>query len=273
MIRILSDPVKREEYHRLGASAAAGEGMMDPKALFILMFADFEHIVGDLATATIMKAEPEESEQESSSATESSGDNKEADPGKEARKAAREKKRQQFQKIREDHLVKLLERRLEPWMANDEGAFIEHAKHEVLYLRGEPFGRDCLKTAGYIYRKRASKLLDKKGAFNGVTNFLEDMGDKAHAFKSQLRALEGGVKAMTSNERAENNESFDEAARREAVSTLGAVWLASVVDIESTLRKVVSKLLHFDDKDKANSEEVQRKAEGLVMLGNIFDQA
>lgn len=272
--RVLSDPVKREEYHRVGASAATGEAMVDPKALFILMFADFEHIVGDLATATILKTTPEDDDQEGNSSSEASTAN---DPGaearKEQRKEAREKKRDQFQQLREKQLVKLLERRLEPWISGNEVEFIEHAKHEVLYLRDEPFGRDCLKTAGYIYRKRAGKLLESKGPFNGVSSFFEDLGDKAHSFKSQLRALEGGVKAMTTTERAESNESIDETARREAVSTLGAVWLASVVDIEKTLRKVVSMVLHLDNKELAKSPEVKKKAEGLMILGKIFEQA
>lgn len=267
--QVLSDPVKREEYHRVGASAAHDEAMMDPKALFILMFADFEHIVGDLATATILMSGQgdEATEQETGTDTEAKIRN-------EARNKARERKRSQFQELREKQLVKLLERRLEPWMNGNEDEFIEHAKNEVMYLREQPFGRDCLKSSGYIYRKRAGKLLESKGPLTGVVNFFEDIGDKAHSMKSKIRALEGGFKALTAGERSEENETIDDAARREAVSTLGAVWLTSVIDIESTLRKVVSRFLNLDKADGVvDKTELKRKAQGLLILGKIFDQA
>ncbi len=52
--QILSDPVKREEYHRVGRTES--ETLLDPKSLFVLMFGNdkFAHIVGDLATATLL---------------------------------------------------------------------------------------------------------------------------------------------------------------------------------------------------------------------------
>lgn len=261
--------MKRQEYHRVGTAVANGEEMMDPKALFALMFADFEHIVGDLATATILGAESLSDESTQGENT----DDAEAIAERERNKELREQKRQRFQAMREAQLVKLLNRRLEPWVEGNEEAFIRHAKHEVIYLRGEPFGCDCLRSAGYIYRKKASKLVDKKGVFTGVTNFFEDVGDKAHYFKSQIRALEGGIKAISESATANENESLDEKQRREAVSTLGAVWLASVVDIESTLRHVVSEVLHLDDPNLCKTATVKRKAEGLLVLSKIFAQA
>lgn len=283
MHRVLSDPVKREEYHRVGESAASGDTMMDPKTLFVLMFADFEHIVGDLATATILMGGQGDEEKEGNTSSTPGSDGSSAasvgTPQSEATKRAeerrqmRERKRAQFQKLREEQLVKLLEKRFQSWLDGNEAAFIEHAKHEVRYLREQPFGRDCLKTTGYIYAKRAKKVLDSKGMLTGVANFFEDIGDKAHSFKSKIRALEGGIKAITVNERAEENETVDAAARREAVATLGAVWLSSVVDIESTLRKVVTKFLKPEDKSPGNKEAMKRKAQGLIVLSKIFDQA
>lgn len=266
--RILSDPTKREKYHRVGAAVADDEAMMDPKALFALMFADFEHIVGDLATATILGAE-------SLSEASSRGDEVDADVAaeRERNKQLREQKRKDFQSVREAYLARLLNRRLEPWLSGDEDSFIQHAKHEVLYLRGEPFGRDCLRSAGYIYRKKASKLVDKKGPFSGISNFFEDVGDKAHYFKSQFRALEGGIKAVTESATSNEDESIDEKQRREAISTLGAVWLASVVDIENTLRNVVTMVLRLDEPSMSTDEQVLRKARGLIVLSKIFAQA
>lgn len=263
--RVLSDPVKREEYHRVGASAATDDAMMDPKALFALMFSDFEHIVGDLATATIlstmeMEAVAANTEKPEGIAEESQDMSK-----------ARAEKRAEFQKVREAHLVKLLNRRLDAWLRGDANVFIEHAKVEVRALRAQPFGRDLLKTAAYVYKKQASKALDH-GPLKGVNHFFDDLGDKAHSLKSQLRALEGGVKALSEAATTGEHESLDEAARREAVSTLGAVWLASVIDIERTLKHVVSAVLHVEGKEKPQ-QEILGKAEGLLVLSQIFKQA
>lgn len=250
-------------------AAADSEAMMDPKALFALMFADFEHIVGDLATATILGAE---SFSDGSVPTEDDADEN-LTAERERNKQIHDQKRKKFQTMREAHLARLLNKRLEPWLSGDEESFIRHAKQEVIYLRGEPFGRDCLRSAGYIYRKKALRLIDNAGPFSGIANFFEDLGDKAHNVKSQFRALEGGIKAVTESATANDDESIDEKQRREAISTLGAVWLASVVDIESTLRNVVALVLHLDDPAMSKDDEILRKARGLVVLSKIFSQA
>lgn len=258
--------MQREKYHRLGAAAAADGAMMDPKALFALMFSDFEHIVGDLATATILTTM--EMEAAAANADKPDGTGESPDMTK-----ARLEKKKEFQAAREAHLVKLLNRRLEPWVRGDENAFVEHAKLEVRAMRGQPFGRDLLKTTAYVYKTQASRALDTS-PLKGVNSFFDNIGDKAHSLKSQIRALEGGVKALSEAQTTAENESIDEAARREAVSTVGAVWLASVIDIESTLKHVVKAALHYDDKRKHKSpEEVVTKAEGLLVLAQIFGQA
>lgn len=264
---MLSDPVKREEYHRVGAAAASDGPMMDPKALFALMFSDFEHIVGDLATATIlatMQPEPTEASP--------NPDEPDAAPSEPSHiSQARLEKKKEFQDAREAHLVSLLERRLEPWMNGNDKAFVEHARREVRAMRAQPFGKDLLKTAAYVYKRQAAKVLET-GPLKGVYGMLDSLGDKAHTLKSQFRALEGGVKALTASQSTTENESIDEAARREAVSTLGAVWLASVIDIEFTLKHVVKTVLRHD-KDHKPPKKVLAKAEGILVLSQIFAQA
>ncbi|CAN8062030.1 unnamed protein product [Agarophyton chilense] len=276
--QILSDPVKREEYHRLGEDAATDDSLMDPKALFALMFSDFEHIVGDLATATILSASldtPENEEKAANDELAASSSTQVPQSIEEKRKEAeraKKRKKQKFQTAREAHLVKLLNRRLEPWMAGDEESFIRHAKHEVFAMREEPFGREVLRTAGYVYGRRASRFLEKKkGPWQNVQSVLENLGDKAHHFKNQVRALEGGVKVLSTQATVEDNESVDERARRDTVNVLGAVWLNSVLDIESTVKHVVSALL--EDNESTPRPQAKRKAAGLIVLGTLFEQA
>lgn len=250
--RVLSDPVKREEYHRMGT--ASSEGLMDPKALFALMFSNFEHIVGDLATSTIMSTMRVD----------------EGDSAPEIQEAAR-KKREQFQANREEHLAAMLLRRLEPWLAGDAEAFAEHARREVTVLRAEPFGRDMLKTVGYVYRKKAEILLGKtKGALGGVESFFGELRETASYWRSKVRALEGGMRIMSTASGAEG-ESIDEAARREAVSMLGVVYLSAVVDVQTTLRQVVKRVLTINE--QSPRAIVKQRAEGLIVLGSIFESA
>ncbi|KAI0564734.1 Chaperone J-domain containing protein [Gracilaria domingensis] len=280
--QILSDPVKREEYHRLGEQAATDETLMDPKALFALMFSDFDHIVGDLATATILRASLDaENGQEGGSDGQGASSSTQVPQSTEERQKeaerARKRKKQQFQTAREAHLVHLLNRRLEPWMNGDEESFIRHAKHEVFAMREEPFGREVLTTVGYVYGRRASRFLEKKkgGPWQNVQSMLENLGDKAHHFKNQVRALEGGVKVLSTQAAAEEDESIDEKMRREAVNVLGAVWLSSVLDIESTVKHVVAAVLQVSaTMPPAEARRVAtRKAAGLIMLSKIFEQA
>lgn len=250
---------------------------MDPKALFALMFSDFDHIVGDLATARILSTPDQPAEGEASADATADGAGPSTGTGvqslEEKEKLAREarERRKQFQRERVTYLAQLLNRRLEPWMAGDEEAFIKHAKHEVFAMRDEPFGREVLKTAGYVYGRRASRFLEKKkGPLNNVQSMLDNLGDKAHQIKNHVRAFEGGVKVLSSVS-AEENETIDDKARRDAVNILSVVWLSSVVDIESTLKHVVSAVL---DVNETNPRPIARKkAAGLMVLSKIFDQA
>lgn len=57
---------------------------------------------------------------------------------------------------------------------------------------------------------------------------------------------------------------------RQAVSGLGALWLASLVDVETTLRKVVSLVCKEEGVSKADRE---LRAKGLIELGKIFQSA
>lgn len=245
--------MKREEYHRVGAEVTEGGNLIDPKAFFALMFSDFEHIVGDLAASTTdFTTESEDPTQMTKEELE-----------------ARLKKREEFQNIRVEYLVKLLNRRLEGWFQSDKQHYIDHAKAEVHVLREQPFGRDFLHTIAYIYKKSVARGT-AKGPMGSVANFFGSIEDKAHQVKSHIRALEGEVKAMSQAQTAEENESIDEAERRQAVSRVGAVWLLATIDIEATVKSVVDKVL---EKDSDTSANLKLKLQALETLAVIFEQA
>ena len=260
--QVLSDPARREEYHRVGR-VETGD-LMDPRSLFVLMFGNdkFTHIVGDLATATLMATQ--DSARESSAMQ---GNTQESVLEEHRR---RMEIRNAFQRKREDRLAALLIKRLDTWAYGDHDGFIQHAKREAVILRKEPFGKDMLHTCGYVYQRKAAIMLGKgKGAL-GLKAFFGELSDKAQMFRTKADAVRGSLKAMQTASAAPNeDESIDEASRREAVSVLGAVWLASVVDIQTTLRHVVKIVLTDESVDKS---VLQKRAEALVELGKIFQQ-
>lgn len=250
--QVLSDPIKREQYHRMGS--AESEGLLDPKSLFVLMFGNdkFAHLVGDLATSTLLSTERPNDEMTPELVKELS------------------ERRKQFQSNRQQKLAILLRKRLEVYVDGDTENFIEHAKHEVTVLRGEPFGRDMLHTIGYCYRRKAQLMLGKGKGPLGLRGFFSELSDKANMFRSKADAIEGGLRAVHNSSNIEDAESPEDAVRRETVSVLGAVWLASVVDIQTTLRKVVKDVLAHDGIAK---EILRKRAEALIELGKLFQQA
>lgn len=65
-------------------------------------------------------------------------------------------------------------------------------------------------------------------------------------------------------------EQIHQQETRQAVSGLGALWLASLVDVETTLRKVVSLVCKEEHVSKGDRE---MRAKGLIELGKIFQSA
>eukprot|EP00172_Hildenbrandia_rubra_P000257 Plantae.Rhodophyta-Hildenbrandia_rubra.ctg11136.p2 GENE.Plantae.Rhodophyta-Hildenbrandia_rubra.ctg11136~~Plantae.Rhodophyta-Hildenbrandia_rubra.ctg11136.p2 ORF type:complete len:460 (-),score=111.97 Plantae.Rhodophyta-Hildenbrandia_rubra.ctg11136:2089-3468(-) len=249
--QVLSDPVKRERYHRLGKeSALADEALMDPKKLYNLMFGNekFAHLVGDLATATIMS-------QEASYTTE-----------EEIRRASEVKKN--FQETREKQLAALLAQRLDQCVNGNRDAFIHHAEKEVRVLRAEPFGRDMLRTIGYVYREKGQMLLKKHRGPLGIRGFFAELEETGHMFSLQLKALDGSMRLLSKSNAGDASQSVDEHNIHQAVTALGAVWLASVIDIETTLRKVVQMVVT----DPSLPKDTQyARAKAVIELGKVFE--
>lgn len=253
----LSDPIKREQYNRMG-EAANIDIDLDPKSLFVLMFGGdkFEHIVGDLATSTINNSEKVTVPKE--------------DPEEERERLQEEQRREQWQKARVKKLAEFLKKRLQLWVEGDREKFLRHANLEIRLLREETLGSDILHTVGTVYRKKAYLHLSKGKGPLGLRGIFSEISDKAHTLRTKADALEGGMKAAQALDSARTSDmDYEECQRRECISVLGAVWLASVVDIQSTLRKVVKEVLS----DGSTKEISRLRAEGISTLGKLYVQA
>eukprot|EP01134_Creolimax_fragrantissima_P008432 CFRG8432T1 len=262
--QILGDPEKRSTYNQKGKEAAIqGLQVMDPALLFSVMFGNkaFVHLIGDIAHS--METSEDTAKSKEMMAV--------------------------IQTRRESRLAKVLEARIAEYVAtllkaDEDGSdhkkaeeeatakLSASAKREVHVLSCEMFGKDLLNVIGYIYEKKGKMILGKHHTPIGLQGFFRGMQESGHMFKVKQRVWESAVNASIQEQkaRAVGEETVDEAEERAAISMLGMLWLASIIDIETTLRTVVT-LVCTDE--KISKKERKYRAQAIVVIGEEFNAA
>ncbi|KAI7835278.1 hypothetical protein COHA_010820, partial [Chlorella ohadii] len=255
--QVLSDPEKRAAYDRFGAAGVSDMPMMDPGALFGVLFGSdaFEGYVGVLQMAQSVTLAAE-------------GGQMPSQQEMQAKLAA-------FQQERVTKLAAQLRERLATYATLGKDGFEQAMRTEANRLAQVNFGPEMLQTIGYIYARAGAKELGRTFKTLGVGWAWETLRSVGHGTKTTYGAVSGAVSLQMVQKELQANMQSGQLSQQQAEAMLAqkvgeilaALWKVNVLDIEKTLGTVVDAVLQEPGLPAAQREE---RAHALKKLGKVF---
>lgn len=234
--QVLSDPNLRAAYDKEGKGGLSGDktnlsaGNLDPALVFAFLFGSdsFNDVIGRLQVVTQTMA----------------GDSKDKHIG--------EKELLELERRRVIRLAIKLRARVQVFVEGQEDAAREAWKEEASTLVECRYGEEILNTVGATYRLVATQV---EGSWT------EGMDAQISEHEMKFEAAKKAVKSAQEMQGAEDGE-------EQLPVYIETLWNVTVVDITSTIREVVMKVLS----DKSVENDVRKKrAKAIMTLGRIFE--
>ncbi|KAK4704356.1 hypothetical protein P7C70_g1852, partial [Phenoliferia sp. Uapishka_3] len=303
----LSDEGLRHSYNEFGKGKGDGpseDQMVDPEALFSQLFGGqaFQDIIGTISLGTEMKSAMQEEEEEETTSdptpsttvtlgkdgkpTLSPEEIEKAAKKKAAKEALEKKVADEKARIREDRVVKLIER-----LKNQLALFTEQALGEedevtakgvramwtikAEELKQESYGVELLQTVGFVYSGKSKHYLASTGPipfgvggwFHSARSTVHIVNEtvstvrSAYALKEVFEKLSAAEKSGLSDEKKKELE--DKAAQM----GLHALFKGAKLEVQSVIREVCDRVLG----EELPVPDLRKRAVAMGILGQVYE--
>lgn len=270
--QVLSDPVLRSRYDRLGQEASRPEaGFMDAHEFFRQMFGGdpWVDVIGEISLAGLMvdamEQQQQQQEEQQRPGVLINGTNRIMGESSTDSSVQQRREREMIEAMqaRKEERIQSLSKKLASKLALlTDGLYAEHEFEEYIQresdiLYKESFGPQLLQTVGYMYAIKAKQYLGRT-SFLGLAGFYHSMRETGHVISNAARVVSS---ARAAQRQVDQTGELDAEMASETILKLGSL------DVELVVGKVCERVLNDTTLSK---DKLRGRARALKMIGDIY---